>query len=134
MQIACCCSVAKLCLTLCNPMDCSTPGFPVLCCFPVCSNLWPLSWWCHSTISSSVAPFYFCPQSFPARVFSNKSALRIWWPKCWSFSISPSNEYSRLISFRIDWLDILAVQGTLKNYMSISIKRQILFDWIKLQT
>ena len=51
------------------------------------------------------------------RVFSNKSPLRIRWPKYWSFSISPSNEYSELISFRIDWLDLLAVQGTLKSLL-----------------
>ena len=63
----------------------------------VCLNSCPLSQWCHPTISSSVIPISSCPQSFPAiRVFSNESALRIRWPKCWSlsFSISPSNEYS----------------------------------------
>ena len=55
---------------------------------------------------------------FPSiRVFSNESALHIMWPKYWSFSISPSNEYSGLISFRIDWLDLLAVQGTLKSLL-----------------
>ena len=62
----CCCSVAKSCQTLCNPMDCSTPGFPVLHSLPgVCSNLCPLSQGCHPTTSPSVAPFS-CPQSFPA--------------------------------------------------------------------
>ena len=84
----------------------------------VFSNSCPLSRWCHPTISSSVVPFSSCPQSFPAiRVVSNESALRIRWPKYWSFSssISPSNEYSRLIFFRIDWFDLLAVQGTLKS-------------------
>ena len=83
----------------------------------VCSNSCPLSWWCHPTISSSVAPFFSCPQSFPASVFSNELALRIRWPNCWSFnfSIGPSNKYSGLISFRIDWLDLLDVQGTLKS-------------------
>ena len=74
-------------------------------------------WVCDATqppISSSVTLSSFCLQSFPAsiRVFSNKSALRIRWPKYWSFSISPSNEYSGLISFRIDCFDLLAVQGT----------------------
>ena len=67
----------------------------------VCSNSSPLSQWCHPTISSSVASF-----SSSNRVFSSGSALHIMWPKCWSFSISPSNEYSRLISFRIDWLGL----------------------------
>ena len=60
----CCCSVAKSCLTLCDPMDCSTPGFPVL--HRVCSNSCPLSQWCHPTISSSVIPLSSCPLSFPA--------------------------------------------------------------------
>ena len=59
----CCCSVAQLCLTLCNPMDCSTPGFPVLHCLP---EFAPLSQWCHPTTSFSIAPFSLCPQSFLA--------------------------------------------------------------------
>ena len=79
------------------------------------SNSCPLSQWCHPTISSSVIPFSSCHSVFPSiRVFSNESALQIRWPKYWtfSFSISPSNEYSRLISFRTDSFDLLAVQGT----------------------
>ena len=64
-------------------------------------------------------PFSSCLQSFPASVFSNESVLRIRWPKYWSFSfsISPSNEYSGLISFRIDWFDLLAIQGFLKRLL-----------------
>ena len=81
----------------------------------VCSNSCPLSWWCFLSISSSAALFSSCPQSF--RVFSKESALRVRWPKYWSFSISPSNEYSGLISFRIDWFDLLAVQGILKSLL-----------------
>ena len=84
------------------------------------SNTCPLSQWCHPTISSSVVPFSSCPQSFPAiRVFSNESILRIRWPKDWSFSfnINPSNEYAGLISFKMDWLDLLAVQRTLKSLL-----------------
>ena len=80
----------------------------------------PLGRWCHPTISSSVIPFFSHLQSFPSiKVFSNESTLRIRWPKYWSFSfsISPSKEYSGLISFRIDWLDLLAVQGTLKSLL-----------------
>ena len=82
-------------------------------------NSCPLSWWYHPTISSSVIPFSSCPQSFPASDFSNESALLIRWPKYWSFSfsISPSNEHPGLISFRMDWLDLLAVQGTLKSIL-----------------
>ena len=84
----------------------------------VYSNSCPSSRWCHPTISSSAVPFSSCLQSFPAsRVFSKESVLRIRWPKYWnfSFSISPSNEYSGLISFWMDWLDLLAVQGTRKS-------------------
>ena len=63
-------------------------------------------------------PLLFRPSVFPSiRVFSNESALRIRWPKYWSFSISPSNEYSGLISFRIDCFDLLAIQGTLKSLL-----------------
>ena len=65
-------------------------------------------------------PLLFLPSIFPSiKVFSNESALRIWWPKHWSFSfnISPSNEHSGLISLRMDWLDLLAVQGTLKSHL-----------------
>ena len=81
------------------------------------SNSRPSSPWCHPAISSSVVPFSSCPQSLPASVFSNESTLRMRWPKYWSFSFStsPSIEHPGLISFRIDWLDLLAVQGTLKS-------------------
>ena len=85
-----------------------------------CSNSCPLSWWCHPTMSSSIVPLLLLPSIFPSiRVFSTESVLHIRWPKYWSFSfsISSSNEYSRLISFRIDWLDLLAVQGTLKSLL-----------------
>ena len=93
------------------PCPSPTPG--------VHPNPCPLSHWCHPTISSSVIPFSSCPQSFPASIFSNDSALHIRWPKDWScsFSISPSNEHPGLISFRMDWLDLLAVQGTLKSLL-----------------
>ena len=81
-----------------------------------CSNTHPLSWWCHPTISS----FVLLPSIFSSiRVFSYEQALHIRWSKYWSFSfsINPSNEYSWLISFRMDWFDLLAVQGTLKNLL-----------------
>ena len=79
-------------------------------------NSCPLSQWCHPSISSC-RPLLLLPSIFSSnRVFSNESALCIRWPKYWSFSfnISPSNEHPGLISFRMDWLDLLAVQGTLK--------------------
>ena len=95
------------------PCPSPTPG--------VHPNSCPLSRGCHLAISSSVVPFSSCPQSFPASgsFFSNESFLHIRWPKYWSFSfsISPTNEYSGLISFRMDWLDLLAVQGTLKDLL-----------------
>ena len=75
----------------------------------VCSNSCPLSRWCRPTISSSAALFSSCPQSFPASgSYLNEAALHIGWPRYWSFSISPSNEYSGLISFRIDSFDLVA--------------------------
>ena len=84
------------------------------------SNSYPLSWWYHPTISSCHPSPLLPPSVFPSiRVFSNESVLRIRWLKYWSFSfsISPSNEHSGLIFFRVDWLDLLAVQGTLKSFL-----------------
>ena len=83
-------------------------------------NSYPMNPWCHPTISSSVTLFSFCLQMFPSiRIFSNESAVRLRWPKYWSFSysINYSNEYLGLISFRVDWFDLFAVQGTLKNFL-----------------
>ena len=111
-------SVAQSCLTFCDPMDCSMPGFPFNQQLPelaqthvhqVCDAIQPSHPLSLLFLLSSVLP--------SLRVFSNKSVLHIRWPKCWSFSISisPSNEYSGLISFRIDWSDLLAVQGTLES-------------------
>ena len=115
-------SVAQSCPTLCNPMKHSTPGLPVhlqLLEFTQ-THVHRVSDGCHPTILSSVIPFCSCPQSFPASgFFSNESALCIRWPKYWSFSfsISPSNEDLGLISFRMDWLDLRAIQGTLKSLL-----------------
>ena len=95
------------------PCPSPTPG--------VYPNSCPLSQWCHPTISSSIVPFSAYLHSFPASgcFLSNEPVLRIRWPKDWSFSlsISPSSEYSVLISFRRDWLDLLVVQGTLKSLL-----------------
>ena len=85
-----------------------------------CSNSSPSSWWCHPTISSSVVFFFLLPSIFPSiRVFSSESVICSGWPKYYSFnfSISPSNEYSGLISFGMDWLDLLSVPGTLKSLL-----------------
>ena len=95
----------------------------------VCSNSCPLSWWCHPIISPSV-PLLLPSVSPSIRVFSNESVLHIMWLKYWSFSfnVSPSNEYSGLISFRIDWFDLRVVQGTLKSLLQQhSSKASILF-------
>ena len=114
--VCCCCLVAKLCLTVWDPVDCRMQA--------------PLS----SAISQSLLkfmsiesvmlsnnlilcrPLLLLPSIFPSiRVFSNESGLCIRWPKYWNFSISPSSEYSGLVSFRIDWFDLHAVQGTLES-------------------
>ena len=104
-------SLAQPCPTLCDPMDCSTPGFPVHHQLPefTQTHVHRDSDAIHP--SHPVVPFSSCSQSFPAT-----GSLCITWPKycIFSFNISPSNEYPGLISFRMDWLDLLAVQGTLK--------------------
>ena len=96
-------------------MNRSTAGLPVHCQLPV----YPLSRWCHPTISSSVIPFSSSRQSFPASGSFQMSQLFTSDSQYWSFTfnISPSSEYSGLIFFRMDWLDLLAVQGTLKSLL-----------------
>ena len=111
-------SVAQSCLTLCDPIDCSTPGLPVL----HSRSLLKLMF-IESVPSSRLIfchPLLLPPSNFPSiRVFSNESVFCIRWPKYWSFSfsISPSIEYSGLISFRTDWFDFPAVQGTHKSLL-----------------
>ena len=108
----------KLCPALCDPINCSIPGIPVL----------HYSWSLFKLMSIELVmlsnhhilchPHLLLPSIFPSiKVFSNESALCIRWPNYWSFSISPSNEYSGLISFRVDCFDLLAVQGTLKSLL-----------------
>ena len=112
-----CCLVTQLCLTFCDSMDCSMPGFTI-------------SWSLLKPISIKLVmppnhlilchPLLLLHTVFPIiRISSNESALHIRWPKycSFNFSISPSNKYSGLISFRIDWLDLLVVQGTLKSLL-----------------
>ena len=113
-------SVTQSCLTLQPhelqharpPCPSPTPG--------VYSNSYPLSWWCHPAISSSVVPLLLLPPIPPSiRVFSNESTLCMRWLKYWSFSFSiiPTKKIPGLISFRMDWLDLLAVQETLKSLL-----------------
>ena len=109
-------SVTQSCPILCDPMDCSMPSFPVH------HQLPELTQTHVHQVSDAIlcCPLLLLPSILPSiRVFSNLSVLRIGWPKYWSFSfsISPSNEYSGLISFRMDRFDLLAVQGTLKNLL-----------------
>ena len=124
-------SAAQSSLTLCNPMDCSTPDFPV-------HHQLPELVQTHvHRVSDAIQPSHplssplLLPSIFPSiRVFSNESALCIRGPKYWSFSfsISPSNEYSRLISFRTDWFDLPTVRGTLKSLLQYdSSKASILW-------
>ena len=120
MSFCCCCSVTQLCLPLCDPMDCSTPGFPVHHQHPEFTQT-HVNWFSDAIqlshpLSSPSPPTLIFPS---LRDFSNESVLHIRWPKCLSlrFNISPSNENSVLISFRMDRLDLLAVQGTLKSLL-----------------
>ena len=125
-------SVAQSCPTLCNPMDCSMPGLPV--------HHQTLEACSLTSIKSVILSNHFilcCPLLLPPsiflsiRVFSNEMTLHIRWPKYWSFSfsISPSNEYSGLISFRIDWFDLLAIRGDLKSLLQHqSLKTSILIQ------
>ena len=114
-------SIAQSHRTLCDPMDCSTPGFPLsitnsrsLLKLMSIKSMMPSN---HLILH---CPLLLLPSIFPSiRVFSNESVLHIRWPKYWSFtfSISPSNEHPGMVSFRRDWLDLLAVQGTLKSLL-----------------
>ena len=126
----CCCSAAQSCPTLCDLTDYSTPGLPVhhqlldLAQTHVHDSVMPSNQLilCH--------PLLLLPSIFPSiRVFSNESALHIRWPKYWSFSfsISPSNKYSELMSFRMDWLGVLAVQGTLKSLLQPTVQKHQFF-------
>ena len=124
----CCCPVAKSCLTLWDPLGRSSPCFPVLHFVGICSDSCPLDSCPLSGIMSMMPSNHLIlcclllllPSIFPSiRIFCSELALHIMWLKHWSFSfsISPSNEYSGLISFRIDWFDLLAVLGTLKSLL-----------------
>ena len=118
--IRCCCSVAKSWLTLCDSMDWSTPDSSVLPCFLGFAQIHVIESLRLSDHFILCCHLLLLPSVFPSiRGFSNESALCIRWPKYWrfNFSISPSNEYSGLNSFRIDWFDLLAVQGTLKSLL-----------------
>ena len=113
-------SVAQSCLTLCDPMNRSMPGLPVHHQLPESTQTLSIKSMMPSSHLIICRPLLLLPSIFPSiRVFSNESALHIRWLKYWSFSfnISPSNEHPGVICFRMDWLDLLAVQGTLKSLL-----------------
>ena len=123
----CCCSVTQSCLTLHKiPMDGSISHFPVL------HHLLELTQTHVRWVGDAIQPSHPLLSSSPPALnlsqhsFSNESALRIRWTKYWSLSISPSSEYSKLIFFRIDWFDFLAVQGTLKSLLQHNSKASII--------
>ena len=118
MNLVCCSSVAKSCLTLCDSMDCSTASSSVLHHHPEVAHTHV------HRVGDSIQPSHTLLPAFPSvldlsqhQSLSSESALHIMWPKYWSFSISPFSEYSELISFRIDWYDLLAVQEILKSLL-----------------
>ena len=127
ISVCCCCS--KSYLILCDPMKCNTPGFPVLHYFPDFAQTHPTESMMPSNHLILCRPLLLLPSVFPSiRIFSSESALLIKWPKYWSFNTSSSNEYSGLISFRIDRFDLLAVQRTLKSLLQhLNLKAAILW-------
>ena len=119
-QYCCHCSVAKLCPTLCDPMDCSMPGFPVFTISRRLLKFMSTELMMPSNHLIACCPLLLMPSIFSSiKVFSSKSVLCIGCPKYWSFSfsISPSSEYPGLIPFMIDWFDLLSVQGTHKSLL-----------------
>ena len=121
-MLSCCCSVAQSCPTICDLMECNTPGFPVL------HHLLELAETHVHWVDDAIQPSHPLSTLSLAFSLSQYQGLCIR-PKYWSFSfnISPSNEYSRLISFRIDWFDLLAVQGTLKSLLQHNSSKESIF-------
>ena len=124
-------SVTRSCPTLCDPMNCSTPGLPVHHQLPELTRTHVH--WVGDVIQPSqfLSSLLLLPSIFPSiRGFLKESVLHIRWPKIWcfSFSICPCNKYSGLISFRMDWLDVLAVQGTLKSLLQYHRFKSINFS------
>ena len=123
----CYCEGTKSCPTLCNPKDCSTPGFPVP------HQLLELAQTHVHRVGDAIQPSHPLSSPSPAfnllqpRVFSNASVLFIRWPKYWSFSISPSSEYSELLSFRIDWLISLHSKGLSRVFSNTTVQKHQFF-------
>ena len=128
----CYCSVSKSCPTLCDPMGWSMPGFLVLHLLPEFTQT-HVHWVSDGPSKTFILchPLLLLPSVFPSiRMFSNELALHIRWPKYWrfSFSISASHKYSELVSFRIDWFDLLAVQGTFKSLLKHHSSKASIFQ------
>ena len=124
-------SSVQSCLTLCDPMDCSTPAFPVHHQFPELAQTHVH--WVGDAMQPSHPLLYPSPSAsifLSIRVFSNESVLHIRWPEYWSFSfsISPSNEYSGLISFRMDWLDLLKSKGHSRVFSNTTVQKHQFFS------
>ena len=126
----CCCSVAQLCPTPCDPMNCSMPGFPVLHYLLEFVKLMSIESVMPSNHLVLCCPLLLLSSVFPSfRVFSNESALHIRWPKYWnfSFSICPSNEHSGLISSRIDWFVSLQSKGLSWVFSNTTVQKHQFF-------
>ena len=123
-----CCSVDQSCPILCDPMDWSTPGFPVLHHLPELPQTYvhSLSWWCHPTVSSSVVPFFSCLKSFPA--WGSFPMSQFFTSGGFTCSISPSSEYSGLISFRIEYLISLQSKGLSRVFSNTTVQKHQFFS------
>ena len=129
IRIFCCHSAAQSCLTLCNPMDCSTPGFTVLQGSRSLLKLMSIELVMPSNHLVLWHPLFLMPSIFPGiRVFSNESTLLIRWPKYCSFSISPSNEYPGLISFQSKGLTRVFYNTTVQKHQFFSIQPSLWFN------
>ena len=131
-HFSCCsgCSVAQSCPTLCDPMNCNMPGLRVH--HQLLESTQTHVHWVGDAINQLILchPLLLLPSIFSIiRIFSSESAFHIRWPKYWSFNfnVSPFNEYSGLISFRIDWFDLLAVQGMLKVFSNTTVQKHLFF-------
>jgi len=124
-------SVTQLCLTLCDPTDCSMPGLPVHQELLSLLKLMSIELVMPSNNLILCHPIYLPPSIFPSiRVFSNESTVHMRWPKYWSFSfsMSPSKEYSGLISFRMDWLDLLDSKGFSRVFSNTTVQKHQFFS------
>ena len=124
-------SVAQSCPTLCDSMDCSMPGPLSITNSQSLLKLMSTESVMPSNYLILCHPLLLLPSIFPSiRVFSQESALRIRWSKCWSFSfnINPSNEHPGLVSFRMDWLDLLAVQGLSRVFSNTTVQKHQFFS------